>query len=507
MNQKFKSVLLNTIAFIFFTACTTQNSSSLIDFKAHFIFSTAQELFATKATKPINENNPIVNTKFTADPAVLVYNDTIYVYGTNDSQEFESTLGNTSNSYEKINTLNVYSSKDMVNWTDEGEIPVAKKNNNEGAAGWATNSWAPAICTKKINGKDKFFLYFADNAGGIGVLTSDSPTGPFIDPIGKALVSRSTPNTQGVHWLFDPAVLVDDDGKGYLYYGGGTAADVEHPKSARCVALGDDMISLAGTPVEIDPPFLFEDSGINKINGKYYYSFCTNWADRKNFPGSDPAAVIAYMVSDNPLGPFTYKGYFLKNPGNYFGAYGNNHHWVFEMKGKYYVAFHAETSLKQLGLAKGGYRSIYINELKINADGTIPVQESSNINKKGVAPLTAFNPYEVVSGSTLHSSSNLVVTKNKTTVPAKNGAYLCIKNVNFNKACSKIAVKAGANSGEGEIKVMLDNPTTGTHIATIPVKAPGEIKAAVTLPSNISDSKNLYFVFTGLAELESWQFK
>ena len=94
----------------------------------------------------------------------------------------------------------------MVNWTDHGSINVAGSG---GAAAWASNSWAPAACHKTINGKEKFFLYFANNGNGIGVLTSDSPTGPWIDPIGKPLISRNTPNCSNVTWLFDPAVLVD----------------------------------------------------------------------------------------------------------------------------------------------------------------------------------------------------------------------------------------------------------------------------------------------------------
>ena len=90
-----------------------------------------------------------------------------------------------------------------------------------GAARWAMNSWAPCTAWKTINGQDKFFLYFANSGGGIGVLTADSPVGPFTDPIGKALVSRKTPTCDSVTWLFDPAVLVDEDGSAYLYFGGG----------------------------------------------------------------------------------------------------------------------------------------------------------------------------------------------------------------------------------------------------------------------------------------------
>ena len=138
-------------------------------------------------------SNPIMTSRLTADPYAMEYNGRIYVYGTNDSQQYEKTP-DADNNYSKINTINVYSSADMVNWTDHGAIPVA---GSKGAAKWASNSWAPAACHKTINGKEKFFLYFADNGSGIGVLEADSPTGPWKDPIGKQLISRETPGCSG----------------------------------------------------------------------------------------------------------------------------------------------------------------------------------------------------------------------------------------------------------------------------------------------------------------------
>ena len=346
-----------------------------------------QKLMATKAIKNPAENNPAIIHKFSADPAVLVYNDTVYIYATNDAQQAEITKCKEDNAYNKITNLNIFSSKDLVNWTDCGEIAVAGKQNPKGAAKWANNSWAPAICTKKINGKDKFFLYFADNGSGIGVLTADSPTGPFTDPIGKQLVARSTPNCAKVYWLFDPAVCVDDDGTGYLYFGGGVDKDPAHPKSGRCVKLGDDMISLAGTPEEIDAPWLFEDSGINKIGNKYYYTYCSNWAERGDAKGPDvpPVAVIAYMTSDSPLGPFTYQGYTLQNPGTLFGAWGNNHHWIFQFKGKHYIAFHAQFVEKAMGNEKGGYRNICITDFKVKLDTPYPEIIDAQKSPKTVA--------------------------------------------------------------------------------------------------------------------------
>lgn len=72
-----------------------------------------------------------------------------------------------------------------------------------------------------IDGKPKFFLYFANNGSGIGVLTADSPTGPWTDPLGKELISRSTPNCGNVAWLFDPAVYYDEEtDEAYLFFGG-----------------------------------------------------------------------------------------------------------------------------------------------------------------------------------------------------------------------------------------------------------------------------------------------
>ena len=217
-----------------------------------------QKLMAEKAVKMPTEGNPVVAHKYGADPAVLVYGDTLYLYTTNDMQQFEFTQGRKDNGYDKINTLNVFSTKDLVNWTDCGEIAVAGRNNPNGAAKWANNSWAPAVCWKNINGKDKFFIYFADSGNGIGVISGDSPVGPFEDPINAPLISRQTPTCAKINWLFDPAVMVDADGKGYLYFGGGHDPETyEHPKNARCVALADDMVSIIGEPQMIDAPFLF----------------------------------------------------------------------------------------------------------------------------------------------------------------------------------------------------------------------------------------------------------
>lgn len=449
-----------------------------------------QKLMGEKAFKMPGENNPVIAHKYGADPAILVYDDTLYLYTTNDMQQFEFTKGKVDNGYNKINTLNVFSTKDLVNWTDCGEIKVAGKGNGEGAAKWAANSWAPAVAHKKINGKEKFFIYFADSGNGIGVLEGDSPVGPFVDPLNGPFISRDVPTCAKINWLFDPAVIVDDDGNGYIYFGGGHDPDkYEHPMNARCAALSDDMIHLKGDPIVIDAPFLFEDSGINKIGDTWYYTYCTNWQDRKDTKDPDkmPIAVIGYMTSKNPLGPYEYKGYTLENPGTVFGAWGNNHHWIFSFRGNWYIAYHTQTLEKTTGQEKGGYRNIFIDHFAVNADGSLPNQK---MTKKGVEQLGSFKLGEEVPAATMAASKNVGVTSRQTVTAVKDGGYICLKGVEFTGNEKEFSAKCAAGDSKA-IKLMIDG--LGSNGKEIGTKFNG-----------VSGVHDLYIILTEGCELVSW---
>ena len=463
-----------------------------------------QKLMAEKAFKLPGENNPIMAHKYGADPAVLEYNDTLYVYTTNDMQQLEFSKGKIDNGYNKITSLNVFSTKDLVNWTDCGEISVAGRNNTTGAARWASNSWAPAIAYKKIDGKDKFFLYFADSGNGIGVLEGESPVGPFIDPLKAPLISRDTPSCAKINWLFDPAVIVDEKGDGYLYFGGGHDPDkYEHPMNARCVALADDMVHIKGEPQVIDAPFLFEDSGINKIGDIWYYTYCTNWADRKDTKDPDkmPIAVIGYMTSKNPLGPFDYKGYTLENPGTAFGAWGNNHHWIFSFRGKWYIAYHTQVLEKTVGCEKGGYRNVFINDFAVNADGSLPNQKMS---KQGVEQVCSFVLGGEIPAATFAASRNVAVSSKQTLVSVKDGAYVCIKGVEFTGSEKEFTAKCVPVDGKA-IKVQLDNfGGNGTEICEVKLGKKSEVSAKLNGVSGVHD---LYIILPEGCELVSWSIR
>ena len=450
-----------------------------------------------KSYKAANENNPLISQYFGADPGVMEYNGRVYVYMTNDSLLYDDSGNVTNNKYSSISTLRCISSDDMVNWTDHGIIQAA---GSSGAAKWAGCSWAPTACHKTINGKEKFFLYFANNANGIGVLTSDSPTGPWTDPIGKALIDRSTANCSDVTWLFDPAVLVDDDGTGYLYFGGGVPdSQYANPKTARVVKLGADMTSLSGNPQVIDAPYLFEDAGINKIGDKYYYSYCSNWNTGGNSYGLTNAA-IEYMVSDSPMGPFTYKGELFKNIGNFFGTVGNNHHTIQKFGNDYYLFYHAQYLQDSMGLT-GGYRSTHVDKLTVNADGTIAAVTGT---KTGVSQVKAVNPYTTVQAETLSHQGGITISgQGNTTVGGTKGSWLEISGVACGSGAKSITVNASSASG-AVIKVCTGS-ASDTAVAYAEIPAGGSMQEITVPVSGLTGEQDLFFVFSNTAAFDSWK--
>ncbi len=472
-----------------------------------------------KAYKGLEDTNPIITQCFGADPYAMVYGDTVYFYMTADVFEYDNKAQLKENSYGKINTIRVVSTKDMVNFTDHGAIKVA---GSKGAATWAGNSWAPAAAWKTIDGQDKFFLYFADSARGIGVLVADSPTGPFKDPIGGALIDRSVPNCGDITWLFDPAVLVDDDGTGYLYFGGGVpegkAAD---PGNARVVKLGDDMISLAGDPVKVDAPYLFEDSGIHKYQDKYYYTYCTNWnvdAQGTATYGFHNAEIVS-MVSDSPMGPFVFKEVILENPGKYCGLYGNNHHCVFSFNDRWYITYHARTLEKSMGIDKG-YRVTHVDEFTMQEDGTIGIIKQTT---KGREQLSFVDPYIensatmiAVQGGVNTTAADAIATFYGAGAMAlanmDEGAFVKVRGVDFGATSptSITAMLKVAGGGEGAVQIRVDS-LDGDIVGYLNVdRLTGVEYEAFTaaLDTDVTGVHDLYFIFCGDGyRVMSWKFE
>src|SRR5882672_3099708 len=168
---------------------------------------------------------PLVSHKFSADPTGLEFNGRLYLYCSNDTD-------NDPNGGYTMHSISCYSSDDLKNWTDHGEVLQVPRD-----VSWATYSWAPSVITN--NGL--FYLYFGNNATGIGVATSSVPTGPFKDARGTYVVNASTPGASTPNqWYFDPCTFIDGS-QPYLYFGG------SNPTNARVISLNSDLVSVSGS--------------------------------------------------------------------------------------------------------------------------------------------------------------------------------------------------------------------------------------------------------------------
>lgn len=492
----------------------TQNEDTQEDLSRYF-----KNIELATSYKGVLNNNPVMTQRFGADPYALVYDDTVYLYMTGDVFEYDAEGNVKSNSYGKVESICVIGSKDLVNWTDYGRINTT---GNGMPASWAGNSWAPAITSKEVDGVEKFYLYFADGASGIVVLESDSPTGPYKSPLDNALINRGTPNCDTVAWLFDPAVLKDDDGNYYLYFGGGVPeGKTSDPGTIRVVKLGDDMISLDGDPQPLAVPYVFEDSGINKIGDTYYYSYCANWNvdDDAKSTLKIASAQICYMTSDSPMGPFKLQGAILRNPGDYFGVWGNNHHCIFQFKDQWYITYHSQILEKAMGYEGKGYRCTHIDKAVVNEDGSITMGKGT---KEGVEQIAYLNPYVLNQAETICSMAGIETTGtditskyfgcgNMAVSDINTGDWLMVKGVDFGEnGASAIDASVLLEEGKYGIIEIRSDYLKGTPIGYIEIKT-GQNKQFETihaeLDQEITGVHDIYFVFYGEGyQWDTWQF-
>ena len=376
--------------------------------------------------KGSDNNNPISANIFCADPTALEYNGRLYVYGSNDHQEFVANGKKGDNTYGNIKSIVVFSTDDMVNWTFHGTIDTKKL-----CSGWTSNpwyvgygvSWAPSVTWRHNadTGKDEFFLYFCNSSHGVGVLSAESPIGPWKSPNKKLMVTYDTPgaNKQGTNANFDPGVTIDDNGVGWLSFGGLGPSEKILPEAARIVKLKPSMTEVDGSAVKINAPYHFEANELNVIGGKYVYTYCSNWASRDNWdtyksehninveaPGG---GTMCYMVSDTPMDPnsWEFKGYY--GPG----VSGNNHSHLQKFQGNYYHIYHNHgdillNAMKNDGAvdaSAGDYRSICVNKAVVN-ESTATINRVT-LNTTGAPQIKNLNPYVLQQMETMASCGGI----------------------------------------------------------------------------------------------------
>lgn len=477
--------------------------------------------FAPSIKTP-GENNPVSPNSYMADPTAISYNGRMYVYMTNDQQNYEIGMREGGNDYKNITSIRIISTDDMVNWQDHGVVNLTGETGIcSSYAGEGSHSWAPSVVYRNENGKDRFYMYYTNNGTNINVVVADSPTGPFRDEIGKPLIEgwRNTNNTkEGL----DPGVFIDDDGTAYLAYG-------YTNRGAGIIQLGSDMMSTVGKTVSLKAPAFFEDSELNKIGDTYYYSYCSDWNtdDRTGLYSDLGQCHIAYMTSKSPMGPYTYAGDIFDNAGDAFGTAANNHHHMIEFKGTWYMLYHTlEASQKNKNLndddTNRGHRNLQINSFTFNADGSIG---KINQDMVGATQIQSFDPYKVTSGTvysdcagaiTNHIREDKSYEETPYFEPVTNENYTYswnkVSNADFGDGSDKMTFSAEFDadttlSKETSIKVMLDS-LDGTTVLDAKITPDNSGRATINVPvDKITGVHDVYFVFDGhVVSFNSWAF-
>ena len=488
-----------------------------------------------------SNGNPISASVFCADPTALDYNGRLYVYGTNDHQQFIKNGKKNGNGYGDIKSLVVFSTADMENWTFHGTIDVGKMCSSWG---WRfAASWAPSVTWRVAeDGTEEFFLYFSNSGGSVGVLTASSPLGPWKSPLSKPLIDGDTPGVRPCHWVFDPGVVIDDNGTGWITFGGGDPRENGtslQPGNAGIAKLMPSMTAIDGKAAKIPAPYQLEASELNFMGGKFVYTYCSSWAERKdddwnaylkehgiNF--SKPAScTMCYMVSDDPMNPdsWEYKGVYGPHPG--FPS-PNNHSHLHKFQGEYYYLYHWGPLMKAMQDAKAidsscdGYRSICVNKASVYEpeQNIIPI----NQNLTGVTSIRNMNPYELQEAETMANCAGITyenftnVKKNTRINTLGNDASI---NMQVEMVPGSWILQRHMDFGtEGAVKYMLRAKGTGTlevrvgrvgakAAATIDISSADMQDYTVELdPSKFQGVKNVYFVATSADGLyvDAWQF-
>jgi len=450
-------------------------------------------------------NNPLVQTAFTADPAPVVfkdsrYSDRLFLYTTHDAPGA---------SWFTMRHLMCYSTTDMVNWTDHGAV----MSDVDFSWGKEATFWASQV----IDRNGRFYAYVpierGSGTGGagpqIGVGVSDSPFGPFRDPLNRPLISGN--------WAgdIDPTVFIDDDGQAYLYWGN------PNLKYAR---LNADMTSISGSVVNVPMTVASFGPRVGGAEDRYPTAYEeAPWLIKRNVPGLQRPYYlfyaggrlpehIAYATASSPTGPWTFGAIIMPNQS---GMAFTIHPGVVDYKGKTYLFYH-DNRLRSLEGFTGGFtRSVSAAELTYNPNGSIP---QVSFSTTGPAAIATFDPFVKFSAATINLASGVKVGRinpndrsnlRMRVYDVRNDGYIRLKAVDFGSGATSFTATAqcAANSN-ARVELRLGG-TNGRLIGTLNLASTGANNwvAQTTTVDNVTGIQELYFVFKGQGcAFEDWQF-
>ncbi len=468
-------------------------------------------------------DNPISTYHYLADPGAAADDEYFYIITDSDDPAPANSDGY------KIYALYAFRSKDMQNWTDYGIIYDARKVSG------INDIWASGIAVH--NGT--FYIVFPDGGGGgIGYIKAPAIDGPWENAVGggKSKLIAGWGNghidCDGVSWCFDPGIFIDDDGTTYVTWGGGEGDSRPNTDNFDIVKLNDakDAPVGKGSHVKVNnlpQRKMLEASYIHKHKNKYYFSYSTGW--------QQGAPTIDYAMSDNVMGPYTWKGTILDDPNmNGRSINGNNnHHGIAEFKGHSYAVYHDRRIAKGYnGLEKipaddgranpneGYHRSVSIDEFFYNEDGTI---QKMKFTDEGPEQIENFDPYDVYPALTsskqkgIRSRSNFVQGKKAEHVLlplSSKESWIRVSGVDFGTAATGFVVEAASAADGNKIEIRTGS-ATGTLAGTCELKNTGNKSTYAETKCEVEGLKGivkqLFLVFKGSQDstmaIKSWGFE
>lgn len=306
--------------------------------------------------------NPYLpNWEYIPDGEPRVFGDRIYVYGSHDRKDSIDFCD-----YK----LKVWSApvSDPTKWVCHGDIFRSRDGHDSPSdVDWTDELlFAPDVVER--GGKYYLYAYIVNAKGCVAV--ADRPEGPF------RLLSRykyDIPNHYDNGTFIDPGVLVDDDGRVYVYCG--------YQGSYMC-ELKDNMYEAVPGSYKLDiiptaePHRFFEACSPRKINGTYYLIY-----------SPQRGSCLDYATSDSPTGPFTYRGTIIDNGIDFPG--GNDHGSVCCVNGQWYIFYHRMTNGTIMS------RRGCVERIEILPDGTIPQVEMTSLGFE-----ESLNPYDFTPADT-----------------------------------------------------------------------------------------------------------
>ncbi len=429
--------------------------------------------------------------EYIPDGEPRVFGDRVYIYGSHDNAGSDAFCD-----YK----LKVWSAPldDLTNWVCHGDIFHTRDDrDHKSDTDWTDNPlYAPDAVEK--DGKYYLYCYILWDKGCVAV--ADRPEGPFellsqykYDGIEDYKVESGA--------FVDPGVLVDDDGRVYIYCGFEKSYMAELKSNMYEVIADSYKPDIIPADKSSEKGF-FEACSMRKVNDTYYLIYSPNKGNR-----------LEYMTSKSPFGPFEYRGTIVDNGIDY--PAGNDHGSICCINGQWYIFYHRMTN------ATITSRRACVEKIEILPDGTIPQVEMTSLGFE-----ESLNPYKITNADiacvlkggcfvTEHDCFTRVITS------IKPGAVIGYKYYDFGEDFSsktmEFSAKVNGTGCNATIRILIDGED-GEEIGRCTIGSASGVYSTVV--KNVTGRHSVFFViehnYTGwfvdwykdrhLFELESFVF-